>query len=474
MSNTLSNVPVRLISKEDLQVGDVLVFRSLEELTYLEKEGLLHYGWNTSMNVLLNNEYVVTEEIINYPGEKIAVHNINGWNFHVGTSMLRLKHKDWQDGQEEEAVTEEILLKPTIRQREKDPAVLLEMKKMVDKKRLKTLLSISSTHSGEVHIVSDSMVDKYLDLWANAKYEYFLLFGKQLRTEKEVEVDVNDETIRILCADLAKEFPVYGYIIEQFNASEFRSNEIKYNHDVKRFANDTYKIGMKLSKFFSSFLNDPKFDIAVSKIMQNKKAVHKIYASIDPYDYLTMSLNQHNWDSCHRITDGCYGTGPLSYMLDDATLIAYRENGNEFSYNYFNLKFKGNSKSWRQCIYFDKDSCSMIFGRQYPNMIDDITKAIRIHMEDITAEAINAPNNIWTVFNNRIDGTYEDATNLHYSDVEEGYDYKFVKLKHSNVEAEFYVGYEAPCLICGDEGGMNNGAMGVCEECLDEMGYDED
>lgn len=472
MSNVLSNVPERLVSKEDLKVGDILVFRSLEELVYLEKEGRLHYGWNNTMNVLLNNEYIVTEELLESPSEKVTVEQINGWNYYISLSMLRLKNQDEEDGKGEQAVTEEF--NPTIRQREKDPAILSEMKQMVDRKRLKTLLSISATHEGEVQIVTDSMVNIYLDLWAKAKYEYFLLFGKQLRTEKEVEVEVNQETIRLLCNDLSKEFPVYGYIVEQFNASEFKENEIKFNHDIKRFAQDKYKIGMKLSKFFSSFLNDPKFDIAVSKIMQNKKAVHKVYASIDPYDYLTMSLNQHNWDSCHRITDGCYGTGPLSYMLDDATLIAYRENGTEFSYNYYNLKFKGNSKSWRQCIYFDKDSCSMIFGRQYPNMIDDITKAIRVHLEDITAEYIQAPNNLWSVFSNRIDGTYEDATDLHYSDVEEGYDYKFAKLKHNTKEAEFYVGYEAPCLLCGDVGDIHHGAMGLCECCLEEVGYEED
>lgn len=473
-NTTLTNVPERLITKSELKVGDVLIFRPLEDLLALEKAGLLTYGWNSAMNDILDTEYTVTEEMLGYAGEKIATHTIDGWTYYVGISMLRRKPSEGQDEGDRNVIEETVTFEPTIRAKEKDPEIIAEMKRMVDKKRLKTLLSVSASYEDNVHIVTDDIVEKYLEIWAYAKYEFFLLFGKQLRTEKQVEVDVDEQTTKLLIKELGNEYPVYGYAIEQFNHSEYRDNEIKYNHDIYRFSRNIYKKGMKLSKFFSSFFNDKNFDIALSKVMQNKKAIHSVYASIDPYDYLTMSLNQHDWDSCHRITDGCYGTGPLSYMLDDATMIAYRENGKEYQYNYYNLKFKGNSKSWRQCIYFDKDSCSMIFGRQYPNQIDDITKAIRVHLEDIVAEAVKAPKNLWKVLNNAIDGTYDDECSLHYSDVEEGYDYKFVRLKDSTLKADFVVGYEAPCLMCGAEGDINNGAMGACCDCLDDIGYDRD
>jgi len=470
---TATNVPERLITKADLKVGDVLVFRPLSDLLELEKASILTYGWNTAMNVLLDNEYTVTEEILGYAGEKIAVHEIDGWKYYIGVSMLKLKPCEGQNEGDSEVKEEKVTIEPSIKAKSKDPAIIAEMKQLVDKKRLKTLLSISASYENNIHIVSDSIVEKYLDIWAYAKYEYFILFGKQLRVEQQVEVDMDEQAIKLLIKELVNEFPIYGYAIEQFNYSEYLENVIKYNHDIYRFSKNIYKRGMKLSKFFSSFFNDNNFDIALSKVMQNKKAVHNVYASIDPYDYLTMSLNQHDWDSCHRITDGCYGTGPLSYMLDDATMIAYRENGKEYQYNYYNLKFKGNSKSWRQCIYFDKASCSMIFGRQYPNQINDITKAIRVHLEDIVAEAIKAPNNIWRVLNNSMDGIYEDDCSLHYSDVDEGYDYKFVKLKDSTKEAFFYVGYEAPCLMCGGSGDIKNGGMGLCCDCLDDIGYED-
>lgn len=44
--------------------------------------------------------------------------------------------------------------------------------------------------------------------------------------------------------------------------------------------------------------------------------------SVNPLDYLMMS-NGISWHSCHRITDGGYKGGTLSYMLDETSIITY-------------------------------------------------------------------------------------------------------------------------------------------------------
>ena len=44
--------------------------------------------------------------------------------------------------------------------------------------------------------------------------------------------------------------------------------------------------------------------------------------SLNPLDYLTMS-NGVNWKSCHRISDGCYKAGTISYMLDETSIITF-------------------------------------------------------------------------------------------------------------------------------------------------------
>lgn len=474
MSNLQNNtgIPERLITKADLVVGDVLIFRPVNDLIALDKSSLLVYGWHSSMSFLLDKEYTVTQEMLDLHGELIAKEVNNNWTYHIGVSMLRKKPTAGEEGPAEEKETV-AAFNPNIRNSEQKEEVLEQMKALVDKKRLKTLLSISASSSSNVHIVSDAMVEEYLDIWAKAKYDFFLLFDKKLRVSTDVEVEMDDDAIKTQLQDVYDTYPVYAPILSQFGCNEYRDNAIKYTHDIKIYAKDAYKVGMKLSKFLSNFIHNDGLDIEVSKIMQNKTATHTVYASIDPYDYLTMSLNQHNWDSCHRITDGCYGTGPLSYLLDDATMIAYRDNGKEYDYNFYNLKFKGNSKSWRQCIYFDKSTCSMIFGRQYPNNIQNITKAIRVHLEDLVVNYIKAPRNLWTVLSKNILGDYEDVNELHYSDVENDYDYKFVKLKDIVEPAFFSVGYEAPCLMCGEVGEMSNGGTGVCCECRDDHGYSD-
>lgn len=44
--------------------------------------------------------------------------------------------------------------------------------------------------------------------------------------------------------------------------------------------------------------------------------------SVNPLDYLAMS-NGVSWHSCHRITDGGWKGGTLSYMLDETSIITY-------------------------------------------------------------------------------------------------------------------------------------------------------
>lgn len=472
-----TNVPERLITKADLKVGDVLVFRPIEDIKALERVKCLVYGWDDKMVRLLDKEYVVTQEMLDYSGERIDRVEIDGWIYTVGISMLKLKNAEETTEGEKEEMTEETPFTANIvtPRSEQSAAIIDEMKRLVDKKRLKNLLSIAATQNDNRHIVDDCIVEDYLDIWAHAKYDYFLLFGKQLRIETSVEVEMTDSDVSAKLKEVFQDFPMYGLTLDRFEINEYRENVIKYNHDsVMRYAKDQYKIGMKLSKFIANFIKNPQLDIAISKVMQDKTATHNVYVSIDPYDYLTMSLNQHDWDSCHRITDGCYATGALSYLLDSATMIAYRENGKEYDYNYFGLKFKGNSKSWRQCVYFDPKTCSIIFGRQYPNIIDPIAKAIRIKLEDTVAEYINAPQNLWRVMSDTMDAYYNDESNLHYSDVENDYPYKFVKLKCVTEQGNFYVGYDAPCLLCGEEGGIENGSVGVCCECRDENDYYEE
>jgi hypothetical protein len=147
-------------------------------------------------------------------------------------------------------------------------------------------------------------------------------------------------------------------------------------------------------------------------------------------------------------------------MIDEATLIAYRDsNTNEIDFNIDGIKFTGNNKSWRQCIYIDKKSSSIVFSRQYPSNNDTLSEAIRNLMENQISNYFNIENT-WTIrknnhFNIKDVNTFYDVSGFHYSDVSTG-SYNFIEAKIKNTDnnnIKFNVGAEYSdmvCLQCGE------------------------
>ena len=88
-----------------------------------------------------------------------------------------------------------------------------------------------------------------------------------------------------------------------------------------------------------------------------------IVLSINPVDMLMASVHTTGWRSCHNIIDGEYATGPISYVLDGVTCIAYATRGADYCDL---LKEAWDRKLWRQMVFIDKNNLSAIFSRQYP------------------------------------------------------------------------------------------------------------
>lgn len=474
-------IEVYEIKPWEVSVGDVLKLRGKEVLKELEEESLIPAHWMEELHTYFEenlNTLVVTEDIydnIVYNRSVIHSHLFNEeedlyWYFSL--PMLMFAEPKVVKETEEEKKEEDPIY--SVKAPLKDPKIIQEMIKKVDKKRLKNLLSISASYGENLrHIVSNEVVDEYLYLWANAKYEFYLLFNKELSISKDVDLEVTEEEMRALKRDLANDFPKYGTYVENMPTQYFISNEVNRLYDsCFSYAQQFFTgKGMKLSKFYSQFLQDTKFDIELSKVLQNKKVLGSVFLSIDPYDYLTSSINQHGWKSCHRITEGEYATGSLSYMLDETTIVSFRaKKDKEFSYNFWGIKFKGNSKLHRQLVYFDKKTCSIIFGRQYPNDNEQLSKEVRGLLEERVSEYLGV-NNTWKVFKNKHDGSFTDISRLHYSDVKNDFDFKFVRLSDSRKDvAEWEVGCDVPCLCGCGEKVERPGERALCKSCMDKIG----
>jgi len=88
-----------------------------------------------------------------------------------------------------------------------------------------------------------------------------------------------------------------------------------------------------------------------------------IVLSINPVDMLMASVHTTSWRSCHNIIDGEYATGPMSYVLDGVTCIAYATRGADYCDL---LEEDWDRKLWRQMVFLDKNNLSAILSRQYP------------------------------------------------------------------------------------------------------------
>jgi len=351
-------------------------------------------------------------------------------------------------------------------------AIKKEMIGKIDDERFFNMMSIAGSTKSTSKAASADIVRKYLDVWAENKAEFYVLFGNKLSIEAEVDISMDESEMKKEIEKLQMRYPEMACNLDAFKSKELINNKMEFHDLFSRYMPKLFKIGGRVSSFMARLHEDGKFNSDLSVSMQNKKVKGKIVISIDPYDYLTMSTNKHNWDSCHNIIDGCYSTGMVSYMTDESTLIAYRENGENYRYNILGFEFIGNSKYWRQCVYMDKKSCSVIFSRQYPNKSEELSSEVR----KLMFKSINdyfGVDAYYQSYNSELPFEYNDISNLGYHDVLHGYDHISSHPENSESLGCVNVGKDAPCVYCGKI--MKNSSSRVsCRSCNGDDDDDDD
>ena len=451
---------VNTYKKFTIKAGDIVRIRPKEDIYNDYRKGLIDCGWNDYMYELCGNKYVVTEQIAERANQGIDdIFHIVMPQKTVGISLSMLELVTESDKDVEE-------IKPiTLVNAEQDNAIIEEMIKKVDVMRFRKLLSIAGASSEtRPDKITDKVIMKYLTNWAKAKYDIYLLFDRNLSINKQVDIEMDDEDMYTKMKDLARAYPQYANMIYSFNSKEFLNNEsLDYNITLQEVYPD-YKKGTKLSKVIANLVTDRGFSDAVANMMEDRKIKSNIALSIDPYDYFTMSVNNYGWESCQKIGSGNHGfaTGAGSTMLDDVTIIAYRHSGKNEEYTMSNIKFSGNSKSWRQCIYIDKEHCSFIAGREYPSEKNLLAKEVRLTLEHKIGDYLNIDND-WIVTKNGERDYAKGSENL-YHDVSSGYNYRTAYLRDREREVSVRVGRNTFCVICGKVITGNHSRY-ICQHC---------
>lgn len=361
----------------------------------------------------------------------------------------------------------------SIVQNKKSKEIMEEMISKVDKKAFKAMLNIGGSYNRRC-VVSDKVVDLYLQRWAKNKYEYYLMFDRNLCIKKDVEYYEARANIYNKVNDLKNKYNAYSIILNLFSEDDFYENICPESELLEDFCKD-YKSGMKLSKFLSKYIKNPQFDIDLSKVLQDKKTKSSLFISIDPCDFMTVSINKHNWKSCHNILDGMYGTAPFSLMLDESSLVAFASKGDMLEYELKENRFNWNSKQARLMINIDKQTGAMSFNKPYPNMNEKMQEEIRNMMEEAMSRYLKIENE-WKIQSSERQSLqpYIIASGgFHYTDP------IFSMVIHSKMNegntkpVGFRIGVpKIFCLECGEElsGGNNARNYGIlCPECYRKL-----
>lgn len=302
----------------------------------------------------------------------------------------------------------------------------------------------------EVKNINNDWAKNYLKYWAKAKYRFYKMFGDKLTIETDVQVEKTHQEALNFLYELIAKFPLYSPMLKGISPNALLKNSIstidKGLIDQDFFDDIKVKEQMKFTSFISLYGNK-ELDIELSKFYQEKGNAH-LTISINPIDYLTVSINRSNWKSCHNFFIGGYRNACVSYMNDETSLVSYRSSG---IVEYKKEKnFKWNSKSWRQMIYMSQENSAIVFSRQYPNggENDDLSKEIRKLLEEKVSEFFGGSHK-WKIFKRCDDGNVavvKGTDSRVYNDVSSGYSHRLIKAKDDidyDKSATIYIGAAA-------------------------------
>lgn len=336
-------------------------------------------------------------------------------------------------------------------------------------------------HGFDSKALTNKEITAWLNNWAEAKWKIYMALGRNISIKTTVKYEKDDRTFKEDIEELCNMYPKYIDVLNNFSTIDYKKNEISYIPEVYERYKSVINIskGMKLSKFLSKFLQDSDFDISISKVLQDKHTERELYISIDPFDYLTSSINKSGWNSCHNFITGEHGNGCVSYMLDKCTLVAYTCNGKEYEYCIGGHKFNGNSKNWRQLIFLSTEGNQCIFSRQYPQSYynDIIAKATREMIEESISNFCGITNK-WIVHKNYSikDRDYTYPYSFAYNDIPHNETKTITHKSGAGIGSRIEIGAKIICPVCNESHSIYEDDYRLigCSDCLPNYLFDED
>lgn len=269
-----------------------------------------------------------------------------------------------------------------------------------------------------------------------------------------------------------------------------QGNRIRITKDCKPM-----RIIGKLVRAFAPDLQSfyEQFRIEISQALNVAHLEGELCLSIHPLDYLTMSDNDCDWQSCMSWAhDGEYKKGTLEMLGSPYCVVAYLQANTPYR---FIGSASASNKKWRQLLFIHP---GFICGnRHYPYEVPELEEiAMRLLKEaainagyssyseeriqlknkaDNTILGSKAPQTVYLELT--MDDMYNDlSTNYYYLAIEpflkEAKPFYCAVLPH-RLTFQLNLSGEARCINCGEPIGAQslNPSLLVCEDCANANGY---
>lgn len=167
----------------------------------------------------------------------------------------------------------------------------------------------------------------------------------------------------------------YDTLIENIYHGE--NYKIPVREDKFIDLNDGCKVSKVLGKIAKEFKLEgyEEFRIAHSMVLNKTKLSGTMRLSIHPMDFMTMSDNNQDWDSCMSwVNGGEYRQGTVEMMNSHVAVVAYMKSEHDWSpidWGDSATKYKWNSKKWRKMFIVDP---KIILGvKDYPFIHEELS-----------------------------------------------------------------------------------------------------
>lgn len=375
----------------------------------------------------------------------------------------------------------------------------------------------------DYNLYGSASVGKLLDSWGKNKKHFFSQFGdKNIISTEDISLDFDNESEinrgYVEFRNKARDYFEDKFILESFleffrmsvGKSGFKNNTVNYDWDSAslefienedRMVSDNVKPkikinkGMKFARSLRNFfdLKGENKEIEEEKLKElqdlystyrqtfSSKKSGKVFLSMHPLDYLSISDNNHNWSSCHSMYEGEHRVGNLNFMADGVTLVGYYASDDDFDEQLEILPdTPWNSKRWRVLVHLQylDGKLNVIYNKQYPFKSTKLIKELDNLIVNTYNEA--APSEFLTYEDERIQFKRlyrESYDSCAYLDIGRSGSC-FVRLAEEYLEEEnepkepMQICAPVYCVECG-QNIADRGDTGHCDQCSDEW-YCED